>query len=504
MDLFSIRRRSLARIGATLAALCASLIGAAAAQGALGTSNTLITSNRPDLISVTTPGSQSGSIAADFCFTKGLGIAGGASAADFALGGYDSDEFMPGDDFNQISNFCIEVLFNGSNGDGSDDLVAYTFGQVAEGAVVADAGGGANLADSTALNGSNTNNGTRGFTTGPDLILNDIRAAQNQIAYVFDQEIKELTCPVNNGFVFIDGQGDEFNSVGCSVTSLPGQSRNTVAVAQFPPGSDVTNAEIVYAANSTALSQTFGSNGNRRFALTAEGATGDTNDADLQSAELVAGGDSDQMLFTYRTGPISEGDPGECVAIFSDGTVESADTMAITGPDTALIDFGADFSNATEYVVGGGDEGGCVIGANTEDSTTVARPAGGNIGAFGTGYSTGADAQALTINRANDDAVVRLDQRIDPDDIDLSCIHLVGANGNNIANPLTATVPTQAPGPQNLSLDFAGGSIPAGTVGIRLNGADTYEDCVNDAFQTLPSAGGVGPGEDNVEQVFAP
>jgi hypothetical protein len=75
-------------------------MGVSVAQGAMGTSNTLVTSNRPDLISVTTPGAQSGSIAADFCFTKGLGIAGGASATDFALGGYDSGEFLYGDDFN--------------------------------------------------------------------------------------------------------------------------------------------------------------------------------------------------------------------------------------------------------------------------------------------------------------------------------------------------------------------------------------------------------------------
>jgi hypothetical protein len=497
------KRRYLASIVATLGALGASLFGAAAAQGALGTSNTLITSNRPDLISVTTPGAQSGSIAADFCFTKGLGIAGGASAGDFSLGGYDADEgYLAGDDFNQISNFCIEVLFNGSPGV-NDDLVAYTFGQVAAGAVVADTGGGANLADSAPLNGSNTNNGTRGFTVAPDLILTDTRPAQNQIAYGFDQEIQEGDCPANGSFAFLDGQGDMFNSLGCSVTSIPGQSRETVAVAQFGPGVDVTNAEIVLAQDGAVTARTADAEDNQQFALAAEGANGDTNDADLQSAELVAGGDSDQMLFTYRTGPISEGSASQCEAIFSNASTASGSDLSVTGPNQVLVDFGADFSNATEYVVGGGDEGGCVIGANTESSTEGAKPAGGNIGAFGTGYSTGADAQALTVNRTTDDAVVRLDQRIDPDEIELDCIHLVGANGNNIANPLTATVPTQAPGPQNLSLDFAGGSIPAGTVGIRLEG-DDINDCSGEATETLPDAGSIGPSEDNVEQVFAP
>ena len=127
-------------------------------------------------------------------------------------------------------------------------------------------------------------------------------------------------------------------------------------------------------------------------------------------------------------------------------------------------------------MVGGADEGGCVVDANNdEDSTQGAKPAGGNVGAQATGYRTGADAQALTINRTNDQAIVRLDQKIDPTETDLSCIHLVGPNGANITSPTQGTVPTQGPGPQPLTLDFGASEIPEGTVGIRFDG--DFSDC---------------------------
>ena len=63
------KRSRLVRMAGALAALGASFLGASVAQGAMGTSNTLITTARPDLVSVTTPGSQGGPTA-DFCFSR--------------------------------------------------------------------------------------------------------------------------------------------------------------------------------------------------------------------------------------------------------------------------------------------------------------------------------------------------------------------------------------------------------------------------------------------------
>ena len=87
---------------------------------------------------------------------------------DFILNGYDGQKPLSADSIAQINNNCIEATFTD---DFENDLVAYSHGTVLEGAVEADEGGGENFTDSTALNGSNSNNGTRGFTTGPDLAV---------------------------------------------------------------------------------------------------------------------------------------------------------------------------------------------------------------------------------------------------------------------------------------------------------------------------------------------
>ena len=96
----------------------------------------------------------------------------------------------------------------------------------------ADEGGGENFTDSTALNGSDTNNGTRGFTTGPDLAVRESAPSQNQIDYVFDQEVVDSAMTPRTArqtrsarlraFKYIDQAGDDHFSIGASVASIPG------------------------------------------------------------------------------------------------------------------------------------------------------------------------------------------------------------------------------------------------------------------------------------------
>ena len=492
------KRSRLARVVGALAALGASFVGASVAQGAMGTSNTLITTARPDLVSVTTPGSQGGPTA-DFCFSKGLGVASGATAEQFELDGYDDDNQLEADSIAQLNNFCIEATYSD---DDRNDLVSYSHGKVEEGAVEADEGGGENFADSTALNGSDTNNGTRGFTVAPDLQQVVVRQSQNQIDYVFDQEVID---PVENstGFKYIDQAGDnEFSDSTTVETAADGRER--VVRATFGAGEDVTDAVIAVAEPSVVESRT-GEGAdtdedadNERFSVTVPGTSGDTNDPDLVSAELVSGGDSDLMTFTYN-GQIDPGSTSSCYAINSAGDRYNAEDILVTGANTLQVELDESFSNVSELIVGGGDEGGCVTDANTdEDSTQGAKPAGGNVGAQATGYVNGPDAQALTINRANDTAVVTLDQRTDTDDIGLGDIHLVGPNGANITSPSQATVPTQGPGPQPLTLDFGASEIPEGTVGIR------FDEEALETFEYLGTGDIDEVDQENVTQVFAP
>ncbi len=192
--------------------------------------------------------------------------------------------------------------------------------------------GGTNLKDSVPLNGSDTNNGTRGFIDGPDLVELDVRPAQNQIAYVFDQEVRDFSlgpsippwlceligipeefCEGGNSsqgdqFKYIDIAGEEHFSHSAELATAPGDGRERVVIAQFGElggvpvnDDDVDDAEIAVADPGAVLARTEGTSPNERFALTVPGASGDTTDADLDTTELVNGGNSNQMRFTYGT-----------------------------------------------------------------------------------------------------------------------------------------------------------------------------------------------------------
>ena len=107
------------------------------------------------------------------------------------------------------------------------------------------------------------------------------------------------------------------------------------------------------------------------------GTSGNTNDPDLVSTELVNGGDSDLMLFTYN-GQIDPSDTDDCYAIFSNAETAEAEAILVTGTNTLQVEFDPTFSDVTELVVGGADDGGCVQDGNTDDNSTQgAKPAGG-------------------------------------------------------------------------------------------------------------------------------
>ena len=125
---FPRRIPPVARIAVGLVVLGAPFFGASVVHGAMGTSHTLITQFRPDLVSVTTPGS-SGSSTANFCFSKNLGIAGGATSDGFTIGGYENDEQLGASSIAQVSDRCIEATYTDSD---SNDLKAYSYGQVGE------------------------------------------------------------------------------------------------------------------------------------------------------------------------------------------------------------------------------------------------------------------------------------------------------------------------------------------------------------------------------------
>ena len=372
----------------------------------------------------------------------------------------------------------------------------------------ANEGGGDNFTDSTALNGSDSNNGTRGFTTGPDLVDVDVRPSQNQIDYVFDQEVQDVP---NNSIncetclKYIEQDGDDVFSDSATVETAS-DGRERVVRAQFG-GDDVTDGVIAVAEPDAVRSRTWENPPNERFALAIPGTAGDTNDPDLVSAELVSGGDSDLMLFTYN-GQIDPRSFEACYAIFSDTSTALAEGILVTGENTLQVEFEESFSDVTELVVGGGDLGGCVQDANSDESSTQgAKPSGGNIGARGARLQhrcrrAGADDQPH--QRSGGDQAGPEDRP----ERDQPRLHPPGRSQrwqHHLADPGDGADTGSRPEP--LTLDFGASEIPEGTVGVRFDGDNSADDC--EALFTFDYEGtGLNSGtfedEENVDQVFAP
>ena len=316
----------LGRTGVAVAMFGAILALPPIAHGAMGTSTTLITTARPDLVSVTTPGSQGGPTA-DFCFSRASGLRARRHPGLFQLNGYHDNTSLIADSIAQINNFCIEATFTNPEPRTTwSSTPTATSGRVPWRPTRAAA---RTSTDSTPLNGSDTNNGTRGLQYRPDLQQVVVRGSQNQIDYLFDQEVigdSASSGALNpTGFKYIDQAGEDHFSTDATVETAS-DGRERVVRAQFDDSivgmDDVTDAVIAVAEpGAVSLRSCSGDIGddqadNDRFAVTVPGTSGDTNDPDLVSTELVAGGDSDLMLFTYN-GQIDPGSDTQCYAIFS-------------------------------------------------------------------------------------------------------------------------------------------------------------------------------------------
>src|SRR5919109_1222973 len=171
MSRFPRRSGAAARIAIGLVVLGAPFLAANAAQGAMGTSKTLSLSsiNRPVLTSVSIglPGLVS------YCFATPN------NQAITSLGGYEESWHHNPVTVTQESNQCVQATFDNVQWE------QYSYGGVNEDAVFAIVSGNpiGNEEDGAPLNGSNSHNGTRGFTTGNDL-QTVLRPGSNRMAFV--------------------------------------------------------------------------------------------------------------------------------------------------------------------------------------------------------------------------------------------------------------------------------------------------------------------------------
>ena len=243
-------RRASARLAVGLVAAAVPLAGASVAQAAMAGANPVVTTARPDLRSVTLTGASS----AQFCFDKA--ITSVPNIGGFYLGGYRADAFLASTNAVAAGN-CVNASFPTSVSGNTDNIEHHSFGQVAEGAVRT-TGTLGNRADSTALTGSISNNGTRGLTTAPDLTgVSVVTSGTQQIAFTYDQNVNPNAIVGTAGFHFVTGNGTAVNSDTASVSTTDPKT----VIAQFAVGGTpvtplVSNAVRAYSDAGAVQSQT--------------------------------------------------------------------------------------------------------------------------------------------------------------------------------------------------------------------------------------------------------
>ena len=173
------------------------------------------------------------------------------------------------------------------------------------------------------------------------------------------------------------------------------------------------------------------------------------------------------MLFTYN-GQIDPATARHCYAIFSNGETAYAEEALVTG----RIHAPGRIDDVRRRHRAGGRRWltkWLCRDANTTTSPPRREARGRQRRRPGHRLLDRSDAQALTINRTTDNAIVRLDQKT---------IRAPGIWTASTWSARTAatsprrrsSVPSTAPRPQPLTLDFGASEIPEGTVGIRFDG----------------------------------
>jgi hypothetical protein len=408
-----------------LVALAVPFAGGAVAQGAIGTSNP-VTTDGPDIRSATITEPL-----VTVCFDQPVDLNGPSDPGDIRLTPYDNAAFQAGTAPVSLGNNCIRSTFPG-------DLSSYTVASVAAGTVRNEADVTPNLTDSTPLLGSDTQNGTRGNSTGPDLESLIVLGPENQIAYGFDQDLACTgSAPAGrvpaSAFHFYDQNGTIFNGAGFVACE-----DNQVLVA-FAPTDNVTTAQVAWADQGSVLSDTILNAPNPLFSVDVPGQAGRSNDPDLVSNELVdPSGNGNQLDFVYDENVTQAGTTADMFyAVFSDAGNQFGDTFQVINGNTVRVSFGSTFDNQQEFVIGGSaEEGATHAQDDNAPSMPGGKPAGGNAGAFALGYTTAPDALSASTNQAGGQVTIVVDQR--PCDPVLPA-RLVNDDGVLFGNPSTAT-----------------------------------------------------------------
>jgi hypothetical protein len=468
------RARSVARIAVGLVALGATFLAVSPAQGAIGTANQ-VTTRLPDLRTATY---QSLFNEEEVCFDQTIDLAVPApGAGTVQAGGYISISLIGGTAPVLSQDKCIKSQYSTTD----VDLAAATFVHVDANVVKLHNAAGNNIADSAPNIGATTHNGTRGNSTSPDLALIAPNEAQNQLGFVFDQQIRTTGAAcgalgADPDFAFYDSQGlshTDGTLISCSNTS----SGQGAALVQFPVGtSPIGSAQRAWVNPGQVLAKAPAVTANLLFSVQVpvSGSNGHSNDPDLENVNIVSPS-GNQLDFVYDEN-IANATANKFHVTFSDGNnatgLVNGNTVAIINGNTARVTF-TNLDTVTEFIVGGYADGPGSAGAppavqGADDNAPAppnGLPAGGNAGAFALGYSTGPDPLSASVNQSGGQITVLEDQRFVTGG---ATAQLVDNNGlTGVFCTSTAIGFLSGPGQQNLGLQCPQSDL-ANAVGVYL------------------------------------
>lgn len=392
---------------------------AAMAGGKALTGSTII----PALQSATVINSAPAGSVVRYCYDKPL--ASTPDSTRLYIGTYDQAETQAnGVGLSTADNKCVDATFGGFF-----DVTSFTYASDRGGAVSSSAVTiSPSVADSTALIGSATNNGTAARSTAPDLV--GVSFSGTNVSFQFDEGITNgLTAAADNG---------NFRLYVPSSPSLPGGSPNTGTPALASGAAPVFSTDrktvtidfgtaLTAAQVATATRAAYNPGGNgltsvsgattkvQSFAMPTQ--SGLTQYPDLTSATLQINplsGNYENALLQFDQN-ITAPNPASIAYLLADGTqvpvcsVAPAATCSATlsGTNAIQITNDTEIKAAAELIVG------VIVNTTATGGTGNSLgsiKAGGNDGAFATGYTVAPEILTATFDTPGKAIVALTDQ----------------------------------------------------------------------------------------------
>jgi hypothetical protein len=462
------------RVAVGLAVLAFPLIATGAAQAALAGATPAQFTGVPNLRSATI-NFDGVSNAVQVCFDKTLKTATGSNG--FELGGYRADNLLNSVSFSLDQNNpnCEVAFYNSAS---LNDPNLYTFLEVTPGTVIANSPATGNLADSVALTGSTSHDGTTGVTNQSNLVgvlvPDSVHLATNSLTYVFDRTTTtDMGQASHTNFRFETASGTLCNGVAL----LGGNNSSAITVAFNPACASVADAVRAGEQNNIPLGGTAAVFAAQDIATPYYSPTEyvvlpncaspcATSRPDLMSAAL--GTNDDQIVFTFDKNVIVN--PGLTTHFFAElenGNIIPSNGATLTAPNQVTATYAGDLSNKAEFAVEAWADLGTTFAADNLTPTGESLPGtaniGDNAGAFADGFTSAPDSFGVSINHTNGQVIVNLDDRITA--VNPGALKLYTAQGLPIGiAPSSESFNSSAgPGPEAVTLQYSPSGITNAT-----------------------------------------